>query len=473
MAIATKQNRLLRNVSANTLQLILNQVFGLLIFYTLSKGIDKDLFGHINWALAVLLTAFGILTFGIDQLMVKKIASGESLQDIFRTYFFHVTATGFIFYLLLLIVYFFFPGFLTDNTLLLFMGTGKLFIFLSTPFKQVASGLEKFTSLLYMSVVSNIIRGSGLLILLLLGQMTITNILIVFVGGDLAELIACFFISRPMAKLPLTIKPDKTLQLSLLKESLPQAAVVISTAILARFDWILIGLIVSAGKLAEYSFAWKIFEVSTLPLFILAPIMIPLFTRIYKEAMNDAPFFLLEWQVIMGSFIALVLNICWIPLMDFLTDGKYGAVNSNTIFILSLSMPLLYFNNYLWTINFAKGRLKDIFHVMGISVAINICSCLILVPKYGNEGAAFAYFLTTFAQLLLYVYKTNFPIPLYKKYFLLIWPLMAFCSGWIGLHAFRNSSAGIFLSLFSFIAVVFLSRQIKPRDWKKLQAIYK
>ena len=472
MAIAKNRNRFVRNVSVNTLQLILNQLFGLIIFYALSKGIDKDLFGHINWTLAILLTVFGILTFGIDQLMVKKIASGENLQEIFRAYFFHVITSGFAFYFLLAAFYFLSPGILANSTLLLFIGTGKLFIFLSTPFKQVAAGLEKFTSLLYMSVVSNIIRGVGLLVLLLLLQMTITNILIVFISGDLAELIACYFIARPIARLPLSIKPDKILQLSLLKESLPQAGVVIFSAILARFDWILIGLVLSASKLAEYSFAWKIFEISTLSLFILAPIMVPLFTRIYKEPPGNAPFFLLEWQVITGSFIALTLNVCWIPIMEFITDGKYGAVNSNTIFILSLSMPLLYFNNYLWTINFAKGLLKEIFRIMAISVAVNIGCCIFLVPAYGNEGAAFAYLATTVVQLLLYTYKTFFPIPGYKKYLLLSWPAIAFCCGWMSMHFFKAPQTGIAMALLSFLLVVMLSRQVKPQDWKKLQSIY-
>ena len=71
------QNRFLRNISANTFQLIINQLFGLGIFYALSKGLDKNIFGQINWSLAVLLTVFGVLTFGIDQVMIKKIAAGR------------------------------------------------------------------------------------------------------------------------------------------------------------------------------------------------------------------------------------------------------------------------------------------------------------------------------------------------------------------------------------------------------------
>ena len=43
------------NLSANTLQLIINQLFGLVIFYILSTGLDKNSFGQINLALALML----------------------------------------------------------------------------------------------------------------------------------------------------------------------------------------------------------------------------------------------------------------------------------------------------------------------------------------------------------------------------------------------------------------------------------
>ncbi len=101
----------------------------------------------------------------------------------------------------------------------------------------------------------------------------------------------------------------------------------------------------------------------------------------------------------------IMLNICWIPVIDFITDGKYGNVNSETIFLLSLSMPLLYFTNYLWTIHFAKGNLKLIFSIMALSFTVNIIACSILIPIFKNEGAAIAYLITVVAQLILYIGK--------------------------------------------------------------------
>jgi O-antigen/teichoic acid export membrane protein len=467
------QKRFLRNVSANSFQLIINQVFGLAIFYALSRGLDKNIFGQINWSLALLLTVFGILTFGIDQVMVNKIAAGYNRQTIFSAYFFHVVITGIIFYGLLLLLNTVFPHLLSQRTFLLFIGIGKLGIFFSTPFKQLAMALEKFNILFFMSIVSNILRGLALLILLLMHSMSVQNVLIIFITGDLTELLICILLSKPFLQDPNSFHWNKRRQVLLLKQSLPQTGVVLFTAIMSRFDWILVGLLISSASLAEYSFAYKIFEVSTLPLLVIAPIMIPLFTRLSKEPGKlDDMYFFLTWQIIIASFIALLLNICWIPVMDFVSDGKYGSVNSGTIFLFSLSMPILYFSNYLWTIHFAKGNLRFIFSVMAVAFAVNIISCSILIPLYGNEGAAFAYFTTVLVQTILYLRKNAIPLSSSRLYSLFLWPATALFCGFGVYRYFSNVMVAIILASAFFISVIFLSGQVRKKDWKTLQSSY-
>jgi O-antigen/teichoic acid export membrane protein len=467
------QNRFFRNVSYNTFQLVINQIFGLAIFYGLSKGLDKNIFGQINWSLAVLLTLFGILTFGIDQVMVKKIASGYNRKSIFTSYLFHVIISGGIFYFFLLLLYSFSPKNISEQTFLLFIGLGKLFIFLSSPFKQLAAGLEKFRQVFLMSITSNIIRGLAVIILLLLHNISVSWVLAIFILGDLSELILCIIIGQPLLQSSFKFHWNKRRQILLIKESLPQTGVVFFTAIMSRFDWILIGLIISSSKLAEYSFAYKIFEVSTLPLLVIAPIMIPLFTRLLNKYENlKNIFFLLEWQIIIASLIALLLNVCWIPVIDIISDGKYGRVNSETIFLLSLSMPLLYFSNYLWTVNFAKGNLKFIFIVMAVSFAINIACCSILIPTLKNEGAAIAYFITVLSQLILYIQKKTLVFPKNRGYFLLLWPFVAVFSGFIAhmytIHPFSRISIAIGI----YLAIVYISKQVRINNWKTLQSLY-
>ena len=141
------KNKLVHNLSANTLQLVINQLFGLFIFYILSVNLDKNSFGQVNLALAVLLSAFNILSFGIDQVVIKKVAHGDDTQTVLSLYVIHVILTGAFFYGMLLIGRMFFVQDRELYSLILLIGVGKLMIFFSTPLKQVTSGMERFNLL--------------------------------------------------------------------------------------------------------------------------------------------------------------------------------------------------------------------------------------------------------------------------------------------------------------------------------------
>jgi O-antigen/teichoic acid export membrane protein len=307
----------------------------------------------------------------------------------------------------------------------------------------------------------------------LIGNLTLTNTLLIFIIGDLTELFVCIFLSRRLLQRPFRVQWNRHKQVLLLKESLPQTGVVFFTAIMSRLDWILVGLLISSARLAEYSFAYKIFEVCTLPLLIIAPIMIPMFTRLQKRSENTGKLiFFLEWQIIVASLVVLLLNVCWTPLIDFVTDGKYGMVNSRTIFILSFSMPLLYFSNYLWTIQFTKGNLKLVFTVMAVSFIVNLVACSVLIPLYKNEGAAIAYFLTVLVQLVLYIQKKTLPLSANRWYILFLWPVTAAIAGFISYRFTTGLFARFSTALFIYLGIIFITRQLRVKDWKTLQSLY-
>jgi O-antigen/teichoic acid export membrane protein len=464
------KRKLVNNLSANTLQLIINQLFGLIIFYILSTALDKNSFGQINLALALMLAIFNILSFGIDQIAVRKIASGESPQIVLSLYIGHVLITGLTFYGLLFAGSFLFP-FISSYNIILLIGAGKLMIYFSTPFKQSSIGMERFKLLAYMSVISNIARACCLIILAIFHSITLQNVIIVFISGDLLELAVGTWLFKRATHLPLTVKWNKNNYTALLKESLPQFGVVIITSALARFDWIFIGIALSAIKLAEYSFAYKVFELSTLPLLAIAPLLIPWFTRLFKNGKTDITNLklLARIEMIIAAFTVVMLNICWTPVIDRLTAGKYGAVNECTIFILSLSIPLLYFTNFLWTISFAKGQLKMIFTAFVITLAVNVIGDIILIPIYKNEGAAIAYLAGYLAQTTYFLIKNDVKELNKVLYHLLICTACACLSIFGAKHLFVNVWAEVGCSVLFYVVGLFITVQVKFGDRKSLK----
>jgi O-antigen/teichoic acid export membrane protein len=449
------KKKLAQNLSVNTLQLVVNQSFALVIFYILSTSLDKNSFGEINLALAILLAAFNILSVGMDQLVIKKIAAGDEASNILSLFYGLLFASGF-----------FFTNHAAVYSLLLLIGIGKLMLFFSSPFKMAANGMERFKLLAGMSVISNLCRGILLVAFALLYVISLRNIVLIFITGDALELLFGIYLFRRSLKMPLAVRWDKMGYFQLLKESLPQGGVVVITSALARFDWIFIGLTLSAVKLAEYSFAYKVFEIATLPLLAIAPLLIPRFTKLFgqENATGDGLSFLLRIEIIVAVFIALVLNICWAPLIDHLTAGKYGLVNVNTIFILSLCMPLLYINNFLWTIYFAKGQLKMILHSFIVTLLVNVAGDVLLIPFYKNEGAAFAFLLACGAQAVFYMRKNSMAD--LKG----IWrPLMMCVACALGSYTIARSFItnpwmALPFSAVLYIALLVLTMQLKSRD---------
>jgi len=467
------KTKLVKNLSANTLQLIINQLSGLVIFYILSVSLDKNSFGEINLALALLLASFNILSFGIDQVSVRKIASGENPQKVISLYLAHVLITGFAFYGLLLLGRGLFPSHISTYNLLLLIGIGKLAIYFSMVFKQSAIGMERFKLLARMSVLTNVARGLALLILALLHLVTLNTVVVVFISGDVLELLAGFYFFKRETGLPTAIRWNKGAYIKLIKESMPQLGVVVITSALARFDWIFIGIFVSAIKLAEYSFAYKVFELSTLPLLAIAPILIPWFTRIFKKGeLNIERLQLLaRVEIIIATFTVLLLNICWTPVIDLLTHGKYGAINERTLFILSLCIPLQYLCNFLWTIYFAKGQLKLILTAFIITFSVNIIGDIILIPLYKNEGAAIACLAGYIVQIAFYACKNELKALNKALYNLVICIACACASFFAAKMLFSIIWMSIPAAILFFITLILITGQVRLSDIKRIKGI--
>jgi O-antigen/teichoic acid export membrane protein len=298
-------------------------------------------------------------------------------------------------------------------------------------------------------------------------------VIIVFISGDVLELIIGTILFKRATQLPITIKWNKNNYISLLKESLPQFGVVIITSALARFDWIFIGIVLSAVKLAEYSFAYKVFELSTLPLLAIAPLLIPWFTRLFKDGQPNIINLklLARMEMIIAAFTIVLINSCWSPVIDKLTAGKYGAVNERTIFILSLCIPLIYFTNFLWTISFAKGRLKMIFTAFVITLAVNVITDIILIPIYKNEGAAMGYLAGYLAQSIYFMIKND-----EKELNKILYPLLI-CTACACLSVFGaklffvNVWVVVGGAALIYIVGLFITMQVRLGDGKRLRGM--
>jgi O-antigen/teichoic acid export membrane protein len=160
-----------------------------------------------------------------------------------------------------------------------------------------------------------------------------------------------------------------------------------------------------------------------------------------------------------------------VPVIDLLTQGKYGAVNKQTILLLSASIPFLYFNNFLWTINFAKGRLKMIFYVFLTCFLVNFAGDLLLIPFFKAAGAAVAYLVAIIIQAILYLQQTKIDRLKQNSMAVLLCPLFAITAGWLATVFFSQTWIILLTALIIYFLCLLFSRQLRFADWLAVKRI--
>jgi len=472
--------KLIRDISASSAQVLFNQVAGAAIFLITSAWLSKETYGEFNWSLAVMTFVISILSLRLEQIIVRKVAAREDPSKLLTLFTGHVVVGGLLFYGVLLAGYFIFPQFFKQHNILLILAISQLLSFFSSPSKQIANGKEDFRLLAWMSSIANIIRVCWLLIIVFTSLLTLRQLLIIYIISSLAELIFCLLLT--VSRLHIKVRFHYQLKdyLLLIRESLPQAAGVFLNASIARIDWILLGLFSGNVITAEYSFAYRVFELSPLPLLIIAPILLSRFSRFFSthspEKLLDHKKelgLLIRLEMIAATFIPLVLNIIWAPLMDGLTSHKYGEVNTINFLLLSFCLPFLYLNNLLWSVHFAQNHLKQILRISFLTFSIILIGDLFFIPLYNAKGAAAVYLAATVAEYLNYM-RTSF-LSRVKETWLspFVCMLIAGICGFLANYLSAALPIRLITSILLFFLLLLATKQLHKSDIKLIVKLFR
>ncbi len=452
--------------------MLISQLSGAVIFYLLFNWLDKPVIGAISWSLSVLMIFFTILGFGLDQLAVKQVATGVGARSIFSSYLCHVLITGLTTLFMVLLLRF--TLFRVNNTfpLFLWLAVSQCLLYFSSPFKQLANGKERFVALMFMSTTANMVRVIGLILLITIHALSINLVLFLYAFSSLLELLVCLFYYVRHAGDGFRVSCSMKRYRRMIKKAMPQMGIVVCNVLLSRMDWVLLGLISSATVVAEYGFAYKFFELSTLPLLIAGPLLLPWIAKMFRagtpvntNAQNNSLLIsIIRMELSVAVFITLMVNIGWEPVIGWITAGKYGNSNATITFILSLAAPLLYANNILWSVSFSQGRLRSIFSIFLITCLANLVADLVLIPFYQGTGAAIGFLLATTIQFSLYLHRSSLQQTTKIISHLLLLLLAAYITWFVAIHAFQNAWMQLITACFGYIVLLASTRQLKLTD---------
>lgn len=468
--------KIIKDISASMLQVSLNQLTGLVIFYVTSCYLTKNIFGELNWTLALLSIIIVFSGLGLEQIILKKVAvlkNGFRVAELFLGYTL-LSSAALLF--LISVFYFSYHGFFEHHPFIWGIGLSILISYNSNAVRQLLNGMEKFRALAFLLLSSNVTKAVLLCILASISKLSISSIALVYIAGSIVELFISFF---TLYKLKLHFRPKWNAKefAPLAKESIPQLGVLLFDSALARMDWILLGVLISQKSTAEYAFAYKIFEISRFPMLVIAPLLLPKLARIFtndlrKDTVHDLQI-LFRFEVAISFIIPIVFNIIWVPFFHLISGGKYGSNNEFIYLILSISVPLHYVNNFLWTMTFVQHQLILSFRITVITSVLNILVNLLLIPYMGTIGAAISFSCCTILQV--YLYKRFAPQeklgislnPLYKCFLICACIIVLF-------KVFSmNFLLGCIIAVSLYIITLFFSKVLQLNYYKKILPILK
>ena len=128
------KSKLIKHISANTLQVLGNQCLGVFIFLLISRGLDKPSFGELSWSLAVLTITTTLLSLRLEQIVVRNVAAGDNPSGMLTLFAAHNFFTGLIFFGVLSLVCYLYPGLGGQHSLLWILSISQILTFWALPF---------------------------------------------------------------------------------------------------------------------------------------------------------------------------------------------------------------------------------------------------------------------------------------------------------------------------------------------------
>lgn len=389
------------------LQALALQVLGSIFFYVISVYLSKDSFGTISWMNALSIFITTILGFGLEQVVIRRIAASRRSDWAAAAFLFHSLAAFFLTLTVLSLLSIVLKGDVYRLLPWFFVAQGLLF--LGIPLKQFLNAKEKFTPYGVIAIISNSLRVCGAFYLVAVHQIQVYSSIIIMICTAGAELLALliYVVTQTSFSFKFRFQAYK----KLIKEATAQYISVIFDMSLSRMDWLLLGFMASKAILADYSFAYRAYELTRLPMLIIAPVILPRLSRL----MASKPSNQLQQQVnafntaelLLAMLLPLVFNILWTPVVGTITGGKYGAANAAEFSILSLCIPLQFFINLLWSLSFSVKKYKAVSSVTVTCAITNIGLNLILIPLFKGVGSAVAFLITNALQAVLYYRLVN------------------------------------------------------------------
>lgn len=210
-----------------------------------------------------------------------------------------------------------------------------------------------------------------------------------YVLGGITYVVAAYLLIKKVFKASIWPSFSYRKFKDFLGQSWPVGAALIFNLIYFRLDVIILSYTRTSQEVGIYGLAYQFFEASlAIPIFF-ANALFPLLTALHKENYSQFKKEIKRWLAI--------LAICAIALMSLLILVSYSIPvvfdnrflgSQSALIILSLGLPFFFISALLWHVVIIENKQKFLMGAYLAGALFNLLFNLILIPKYGPNGAS-------------------------------------------------------------------------------------
>jgi len=390
-----------KNTSWLFIENILRLLVGFFVGVWVARYLGPDKYGIFNYSMAFVSIFSGIANLGLDDIVIRELVKEPKKKDIYLGTAFWLKLIGaFISIILVTIAVFLLESDKITRIYILIISFGTIF----QSFNVIDFHFRSMVMAKYVSICKMIqlIISCCLKIYLIITRADLIWFVSVTLFDAATLAISLNIAYRSKNKSSFYSHFDRNIALTMLKNSWPLVLSVIAVGIYMKIDQIMIKNMIDPAAVGQYSAAVKISEIWY---FIPMIITSSLFPAIINAKKKSEELYYARLQKLYNLMVWLAISIA-LP-MTFLSDWVikliYGSAYSQAGSVLMIHIWAGVFvslgvasQQYLIVENYIKISLFRTF----IAAIVNVILNIILIPKYGINGAAissvFSFFLSTF-----------------------------------------------------------------------------
>ncbi|MST04089.1 MAG: flippase [Candidatus Pacebacteria bacterium] len=383
-----------QTITKNSFWLFLGQMVSralraILVIYS-ARVLGVSGWGAFSYALGIvtMLTVFS--DFGINALITRQGANQEKRDQ------YIVTSLGIKIGLIIILsigAIFFAQNFakLEEAKIIIPL---LLFVFIFDTLRDLGSAITRSMEKMQIESALNILTNASILIfgiLFLYKEASVSNLAIAYSLGSLIGFSACFFILRKnFTNLKANFKPE--LIIEIIKSAWPYGMLIIMGIVMLNTDIIILGSVATAEAVGYYSSGQKLIQLLYVIPTLIGISAFPQLARFAQSAPEKARA-ILKKTVLVSVLMAVFFVSILLPLSKFIIQAAFGDqyLKSIPVFqILIFSLLVVFPSSILGQAIFAYKKERYFIWISLVTILGNALLDLILIPKYGIEGAAYA-----------------------------------------------------------------------------------